>query len=43
MIGDSKSDFVAAKNNKIDFILRRTNENIELQNNTDTIKIDNFS
>ena len=43
MIGDSKSDLVAAQNNKIDFILRRTSENIKLQNETDAIKIDNFS
>lgn len=43
MIGDSKSDLVAAQNNKIDFILRRTSENIKLQNETDAIKIDNFT
>ena len=42
MIGDSKTDMVAAKNNNIDFILRKTNENYDLQNNKDIIMIDNF-
>ena len=31
-IGDSSTDYIAAKKNKIDFILRRTNLNFELQN-----------
>ena len=30
-IGDSKNDYLAAKKNKISFLLRKTNENIELQ------------
>ena len=42
MIGDSKTDMIAAINNNIDFILRKTNENKSLQIETDSKMIDNF-
>ena len=42
MIGDSKTDMIAALNNNIDFVLRKTNENKLLQIETDYKMIDNF-
>lgn len=42
MIGDSQTDLVAANNNKIDFILRKTNENKNLQRELNFTKVDDF-
>lgn len=42
MIGDSNTDLIAARNNNIDFILRKTSENKTLQNDSNLILIDNF-
>ena len=42
MIGDSKTDMIAAKNNHIDFILRKTNENTALQIGLRSQMVDNF-
>jgi len=42
MIGDAISDFQAAKSNKIDFVLRNTSYNRELQLNCNCRKINNF-
>lgn len=42
MIGDSMSDLVAAKDNNIDFILRKTSENINIQNDVNYLMIDDF-
>ena len=43
MIGDSKTDFIAAEENNISFILRKTLENIELQEEISCKMVDNFS
>ena len=42
MIGDSKTDYEAAKENNIDFILRKTHENLELQSKIKCTMFDNF-
>ena len=42
MLGDSKTDMIAASNNNIDFILRKTNENHALQANLYSQMVDNF-
>ena len=42
MLGDSNTDMIAASNNNIDFILRKTNENQALQANLYTQMVDNF-
>ena len=42
MFGDSKTDMIAARNNNIDFILRKTDENKVLQENLQYAMIDNF-
>ncbi len=42
MIGDSETDFIAAQDNNIDFILRKTNENNELQLNINCKMVNNF-
>lgn len=42
MLGDSKTDMIAARNNNIDFILRKTDENTVLQKNMQSKMIDNF-
>ena len=42
LIGDSISDFQAAKNNNITFVLRKTTLNIGLQKKLDCIMIDDF-
>ena len=42
MIGDSDSDYKAATENKIEFILRRTNLNKDLQNVCTCSKVDDF-
>ena len=42
MIGDSNSDYNAAKLNNISFVLRRTNINKTLQRQLDCSMIDNF-
>jgi HAD superfamily hydrolase (TIGR01549 family) len=42
MIGDSYSDYEAAKNNKIFFALRKTNLNLALQSDTNCFIFDNF-
>ena len=42
MIGDSRTDFVAANNNNIDFILRKTNENQDLQHESNITMVNDF-
>jgi phosphoglycolate phosphatase-like HAD superfamily hydrolase len=42
MIGDSSSDYIAAKLNGVPFILRRTELNKELESTIDCLVIDNF-
>jgi len=42
MIGDSFSDFNAAKTNGVPFVLRRTNMNRTVQNQLDCPRIENF-
>lgn len=42
MIGDSQTDLVAANNNNIDFILRKTNENQDLQYEINITMVDDF-
>lgn len=42
MIGDSQTDLVAANNNNIDFILRKTNENQGLQYKVNITMVDDF-
>lgn len=42
MIGDSETDFIASQDNDIDFILRKTNENNELQLNINCKMVNNF-
>jgi len=42
MVGDSFSDYNAAKQNNVPFVLRRTNLNKDLQNRLDCRMIDNF-
>ena len=42
MIGDSDSDFYAAKDNSVKFVLRRTKYNINLQKELNCFKINDF-
>ncbi|MDA8867891.1 HAD hydrolase-like protein [Gammaproteobacteria bacterium] len=42
MLGDSKTDLIAARDNNIDFILRKTDENKPLQENLQSEMIDDF-
>ena len=42
MIGDSSSDMIAARINKVPFVLRRTKLNISIQQNCGGLVIDNF-
>ena len=42
MIGDSMSDLVAEEDNNIDFILRKTFENINIQHDVNYLMIDDF-
>ena len=42
MVGDAGSDHLAAKANQIDFILRRTELNLELQETLDCVMINDF-
>ena len=43
MVGDSKSDYVAAKENGVGFILRRTFHNVDLQHTLNCQMIDDFT
>ena len=43
MFGDSYSDYIAAKNNQIKFVLRKTKINISLQNTLKCSMIDDFN
>jgi len=42
MIGDSRSDYNASNINNIQFVLRRTNLNKELQKDLNCLMLDNF-
>ena len=43
MMGDAQADIDAAKDNNIDFIFRRHQENLKLNINTNTKTIENFN
>ena len=43
MMGDAQADIDAAKDNNIDFIFRRHQENLKLNINTNTQTIENFN
>jgi phosphoglycolate phosphatase-like HAD superfamily hydrolase len=43
MVGDSKSDYAAAKENGVGFILRRTFHNVDLQDTLNCQMIDDFT
>ena len=43
MIGDSHSDYHAAKKNQVEFVIRKTKLNKELQQNLKCKMIENFN